>query len=83
MICNFQYENKQKKYLIETDYTEDIYDVIEDFFESKGHRPHVLIPTYELGVLMIRFGRGNEGFVIEDINKESADEVVSFLKEGI
>ena len=83
MHCYFENGSKQKKLLVETDYTEDIFDVIEGFFEEHGHRPHVLIPIVKDGTLRIGMDSGCEAFVIDEIASNQIDEVLSELKSGI
>lgn len=80
MHCYFENSSKQKKFLVETDYTEDIIDVMEGFFEEHGHRPHVLIPVMKDNVLRIGIESGCEAFVIDEINEEQADELLAELR---
>lgn len=45
MTLYFVNGSKQKKYIIESDYGEDIIDMIIDFFETHNRFPHMLSTT--------------------------------------
>lgn len=75
----FENSSKQKKKLIVTDYIEDLYDVIEDFFEEHKHRPHLLSFKLEGNECHISFESGCEGFVIENITSPGVIELKTLL----
>ena len=82
MQCYFENGSKQRKLLVETDYAEDIFDVIEGFFEEHGHKPHILIPIVSDGVLRIGMQSGCETFVIDVITNDQIEELISELRFG-
>lgn len=79
MHCYFENGSKQKKLLVETDYAEDILDVMEGFFEEHGHRPHVLTPIRKENSLRLSMESGCEAFVIDDISEDQVTELLELL----
>lgn len=77
MVLFFENSSKQVKKLIESNYIEDLFDVIEDFFEEHKHRPHILRFVSDGRECRISFESGCEGFVIDDI---AASEVLELKK---
>lgn len=80
MLLFFTNDSKQKKKLIETDYVEDIYDVIESFFEDHGFRPHFVKTEFE-PVWKISFGSTSEYFFVENYSQENIDEAKEYIQE--
>lgn len=79
MEMYFENSSKQKKKLIKTDYIEDIYDVMEDFFEEHKRRPHLLKMKMERNILRISFETGCEGFVVDGIEESQIQELKDML----
>lgn len=77
----FENSSKQKKKLITTDYIEDIYDVMEDFFEEHKRRPHLLHMENVENNLKITFESGCEGFLISDMQEAQIQELKYMLNE--
>lgn len=75
----FVNSSKQYKKLIESDYIEDLYDVIEDFFDEHKHRPHLLRFVSEGSECKISFESGCEGFEIEDVSASDVTELKKLL----
>ena len=81
MEMYFENSSKQKKKLITTDYIEDIYDVMEDFFEEHKRRPHLLHMEYVENNLKITFESGCESFLISDMQEAQIQESKYMLNE--
>lgn len=79
MIIYFVNGSKQKKYLVESDYAEDIIDVIIEFFESHNRFPHKL----ELGVmddeLLVKIANTTEHFLITEASVEDVDMIKEWI----
>jgi len=67
--------SKQMKFLIDTDYVEDIYDEIEAFFEEHKIRPHIIELRQAHAGYEIWFGSMSEKFVIEGMDDNSASKL--------
>ena len=67
--------SKQMKFLIDTDYVEDIYDEIEAFFEEYKIRPHIIELRQVHAGYEIWFGSMSERFVIEGMDDNRASEL--------
>lgn len=74
MILYFTGCSKQMKYLIDTDYVEDIYDEIETFFEEHKIQPHIIDLRQSPAGYELWFGSMSERFVIEGMDDNSASE---------
>lgn len=71
MTLYFVNGSKQKKNIIESDFGEDIIDMIIDFFESHKRFPHILEIVDEADKLIIKINNSSEHFLIEDIDEEN------------
>lgn len=80
MILYFMNDSKQKKKLLESDYVEDIYDVMEAFFEEHRFRPHFIRSSFEEG-WKVTFGSMTECFVIEGYSETDIEEAKKFLQK--
>ncbi len=66
MKLYFTNNTKKRKFLLETDYEEDIYDEIACFFEEHHFQPHFLEKVVEDGETRIRFESQTEYFIVEE-----------------
>lgn len=73
MTLYFVNGSRQKKKNIESDYAEDIYDSILDFFESHGHLPHFLELMQSDKDAVITFESNCEHFLVEDAEEDCAE----------
>lgn len=71
--------SKQQKFLIETDYVEDIVDVMISFFEDHGKFPHMLHLEHELNNLKIYLNSGSEYFLINEIDQDILMEMQEYI----
>ena len=79
MILYFVNGSKQKKYLVESDYAEDIIDVIVEFFESHNRFPHRLELVVADDEIIVKIANTTEYFLITEVASEDAD----LIKEWI
>jgi len=79
MILYFVNGSKQRKYLIESDYAEDIIDVVIEFFESHNRFPHKLELVTGEEEIIVQIANTSEHFLIT----ESTEEDVDVIKEWI
>ena len=79
MTLYFVNGSKQKKYIIESDYGEDIIDMIIDFFEKHNRFPHMLSITNEDDNLIINIINSSEHFLVEDIDGENEDIITEWI----
>lgn len=70
MTLYFVNGSRQKKKIIESDYAEDIYDSILDFFESHGHLPHFLELMQSDRDAVVTFESSCEHFLVEDAEED-------------
>lgn len=70
MTVYFVNGSLQKKKLIESDYAEDMIDIILDFFESHGSIPHMLEIRREQTDLLVVLPNTREHFLITDVGAE-------------
>lgn len=79
MILYFVNGSRQRKYLIESDYAEDIIDVVIEFFESHNRFPHKLALVVVGEEIRIEIANTYEHFLIT----ESIDADIDLIKEWI
>lgn len=75
MKLYFVYGNKQKKKLAESDYADDIYDVIISFFEDHNSFPHIITLCKNQNDAMVEIPNTLEHFLICDITDEQYEEL--------
>lgn len=81
MKLYFIYGNKQKKSLVESDYADDIYDVIISFFEDHNSFPHVITLGRNEGDAVVSIPNTLEHFLILDVSDEQFDELDELVKD--
>lgn len=81
MILYFVNGSQQKKKLIESDFADDIYDMLIGFFEDHGHYPRFLECKREDESIVISFESASEHFLIENVNDSDEDELMSLVGE--
>ena len=74
--------SKQKKLLLESDFSDDIYDSLIGFFEEHGSFPHFLKTDRTAEGIVITFESSSESFLIEDASDEEAEEITEKIKEN-
>lgn len=79
MILYFTNNSKQKKILIETDFVEDIYDVILAFFEDYKIRPHFIRFDSSCEECKITWDSLSEMFVCENIDENQVKELKDYF----
>ena len=70
MTLYFINGSHQQKYLVESDYIEDIIDIIIDFFESHNSFPHMLTVRREKEDIRIAMANTREHFRITNVSAE-------------
>lgn len=80
MKVYFTNDSKQKKTLMESDYAEDIYDVVIAFFEEHHTFPHFLHLEKKGDNAQVSFGSMTEFFVIEDLMDEDYEELEELFR---
>lgn len=80
MKLYFINDSRQKRLLDETNYVEDIYDMIDAFFEDHGVKARFIQTSFQEG-WNITFGSFTEKFVVDDYSDEDIQNAVRFLKE--
>jgi len=81
VILYFVNGSHQKKKLIESDFADDLYDVLMDFFEEHKHFPRFLQMENKDKAVRITFESASEHFLVEDINEDEASEFEEIIKE--
>lgn len=66
--------SKQRKFMLETDYVDDIYDEIEAFFCEHHFEPHFLVTKRAENEWQIRFESQSEYFAIENVDDADEEE---------
>lgn len=79
MILYFVNGSKQKKYLVESDYAEDIIDVMIEFFESHNRFPHKLELVAVDNEIIVQIANTTEHFLVTETAAEDTD----LIKEWI
>lgn len=79
MYLYFVNGSKQRKELVESDYVEDIIDVMIDFFETHNRFPHVMQAVRKDEFVMIIMANTSEHFLVTDVSEEDEEE----LKNGL
>lgn len=79
MILYFINGSMQSKELIESDYAEDIIDIIIDFFESHGAFPHMLEGTRDGEDFLIRWPNTREHFRIKDVGEDEENTIREWM----
>lgn len=79
MTLYFVNGSKQRKELIESDYAEDIIDVMLDFFEEHSRFPHILEYVRCKEGAQIMLGHSAEHFYIEDIGEDAEAEINEWI----
>ena len=73
--------SKQKKLLLESDYSDDIYDTLIGFFEEHERFPHILKAEATDEGIRILFESSSESFLVEDASEEEAEEIKDYIRE--
>lgn len=81
MELYFVYGNKQKKKLVESDYADDIYDVVLAFFEEHKVFPHILRLERDGADAIISMPNTAECFCISNIDNEQYMELSGITEE--
>ena len=79
MILYFVNGSKQKKKIIESDYGEDIIDMIIDFFETHNRFPHMMQIARVESNLIIRMANSSEHFLVEDVDEENETMITEWI----
>lgn len=79
MTLYFVNGSKQKKYIIESDYGEDIIDMIIDFFETHNRFPHMMQIARVESNLIIRMANSSEHFLVEDVDEENETMITEWI----
>lgn len=79
MILYYINGSQQRKKLVESEYVEDVYDVIEEFFDEHGYRPHFIKNEFE-PEWKITFGSYSEYFLVADYDEEDVIEAKHMWK---
>ena len=80
MTLYFINGSHQQKYLVESDYIEDIIDIIIDFFESHNSFPHMLTVQRENEDIRIEMTNTREHFRITDVSAEDEEAVTEWIE---
>jgi hypothetical protein len=72
--------SKQKKLLLESDYSDDIYDTLIGFFEEHERFPHILKAEMTNEGIRISFESSSESFLVEDASEEEAKEIKDYIR---
>lgn len=80
MKLYFINDSRQKRLLDETNYVEDIYDMIDAFFEDHGVKARFIQTSFKQE-WSVTFGSLSEKFLVEDYSEEDIQKAVRFLKE--
>lgn len=78
MKLYFFNDSRQKRLLDETHYVEDIYDMIDAFFEDHGVKARFIQTSFQEG-WSVTFGSFTERFVVEDYTEKDIQDAISFL----
>lgn len=81
MILYFVNGSRQKKFLLQSDFVDDIYDVIIGFFEEHGKFPHILTGMKKDDKFEVHFDNSCEVFLIEDADNDNQNELMNIIKE--
>lgn len=72
--------SKQQKKIVESDYMEDIIDMILDFFETHNRFPHVMYMEEEDDYTCIKIAGTAEHFRITDVDEEGKKALTEWLE---
>ena len=81
MILYFVNGSHQQKLLLESDYADDLYDVMIGFFEEHGKYPHFLEMDRFDGSCEIHFESASEYFLLDDAEEPQMDEFEELMGE--
>jgi len=81
MTLFFVNGSRQRKMLLESDFADDLYDVMIGFFEEHGKFPHILETERADGGLKIRFESLCEYFYLEGADEEACEEFEELVGE--
>jgi len=81
MTLYFVNGSRQRKMLLESDFADDLYDVMIGFFEEHGKLPHILETERVEGGLKIRFESQCEYFYLEDADVDVCQEFEELVGE--
>lgn len=82
MTLYFVNGSRQMKKLMESDYADDLYDVMMGFFEEHGKYPHFLETERVDDGLKIRFESQCEYFYLQGAEEEECEEYEALVREG-
>ena len=72
--------SKQKKLLLESDYSDDIYDPLIGFFEENERFPNILKAEMTNESIRISFESSSESFLVEDASEEETKEIKDYIR---
>lgn len=81
MILYFINGSYQKKKLMESDYADDIYDMLTAFFEEHKHFPRFLKCKRADDSLIINFESVTEHFLVDDASESDEEELSKYIAE--
>ena len=81
MILYFINGSHQRKLLLESDYVDDLYDMLIGFFEEHGKYPHFLKLERLSDNCEIHFESSSEYFMLEGADDEQVNEFSEFVDE--
>lgn len=75
--------NKQEKFLFESDYVDDLYDVMIAFFEEHRYFPHFIRLERKEDCLFLFFTHTKECFIIKNAVDECEEELRDLFAENL
>lgn len=73
--------SKQKKLLLESEFSDDIFDTLIGFFEEHERFPHILKADQTAEGISITFESSSESFLIEDASDKETEEIKGYVEE--
>lgn len=81
MILYFVNGSHQRKCLFESDFVDDLYDVMIGFFEEHGKFPHFLEMKKDSNCCGVYFESSSEYFLFENIDNNQIEELSELIAE--
>ena len=81
MFLYFVNGSHQQKLLLESDYADDLYDIMIGFFEEHGRYPHFLEMERYDDYCEVHFESATEYFLLSDVDSEEAAVFEGLVKE--
>lgn len=73
--------SRQKKLLLESDYSDDIFDGMIGFFEEHEKFPHFLKMEQGPNGIIVSFESSCESFLVEDASDDEIEELRELVEE--